>query len=202
MIIAFLVTAAVTFCTVIFAYFTDSIPQSALNIVDDWFIDRFCLFLRLKRREHIPKDVKYGWRRVMEKFTLALSDQQLVTGLAVLIAGFYKRCTMSAYHFGIVISLAWLSSTVHLSTLVVLRDYFLQRPFLRSFKVVGMLSMLCLLFGAEFLTDSPAFQFDLSRCTQCLVRRVRYPEAFPQHKRSRFIQSIWYSYVPGIGLRQ
>ena len=103
----------------------------------------------------------------MENFTLALSDQQLVTGLAVLIAGFYKRCTMSAYHFSIVISLAWLSSTVHLSTPVVLRDYFIQRPFLRSVRVVGMLSMLCLLFVAEFLTDSPAFGFDLSRCIQC-----------------------------------
>ena len=167
MVIAFLVAAAVTFCTVIYAYFTDSVPQSALNVVDYWFIDGFRAFLQLKRREHIPKDVRYGWRRVMEKFTLALSDQQLVTGLAVLIAGFYKRCTMSAYHFSIVISLAWLSSTVHLSTLVVLRDYSIQQPFLRSFRVVGMLSMLCLLFVAEFLTDNPAFELDLSRCIQC-----------------------------------
>ena len=167
MVIAFLVTAAVTFCTVIFAYVTDSIPHTTLNVVDYWFVDGIRGFLRLKPREKIPEDVRDGWKRVVQKFTLALSDQQLVTGLAVLIAGFYKRCTMSTYHFSIVISLAWLSSTVHLSTLVVLRDYFIRSPFLRSIRVVGMLSMLCLLFVAEFLTDSPAFVLDPSRCIQC-----------------------------------
>ena len=35
----------------------------------------------------------------LERFILALSDQQLVTGLAVLIAGFVSTCSMSIYHF-------------------------------------------------------------------------------------------------------
>ena len=57
----------------------------------------------------------------LERLVLIFSDQQLVTGLAMLTAGYIKRYSMSTYNFDIITALAWLSSTAHLSTLAVLR---------------------------------------------------------------------------------
>lgn len=72
--------------------------------------------------------------------------------LAVLIADFYKRCPISVYDFSLITSLGCLSSTVHLSTAFRLREYSTKSSLLRSFTVVGMLTMLCLFFVDEFLT--------------------------------------------------
>lgn len=88
--------------------------------------------------------------RALERFVLALSDQQLVTGLAVLIAGYINRCTMSVYHFNIVTALAWFSSTTHLSTLAVLRVYLINHQGVRNWRVAAMLGILGLLVFAQF----------------------------------------------------
>ena len=88
----------------------------------------------------------------LERFILALSDQQLVTGLAVLIAGFVSTCSMSIYHFNIIAALGWFSSTTHLSTLAVLRVYFIEHPRLRNWRVVAMLSVLVLLIITRVVT--------------------------------------------------
>ena len=88
----------------------------------------------------------------LEKFILTLSDQQLVTGLAVLVAGFVSPCSMSMYHFNIIAALGWFSSTTHLSTLAVLRIYFIEHPRLRNWRVVAMLLVLALLIVAQFIT--------------------------------------------------
>ena len=88
----------------------------------------------------------------LEKFILALSDQQLVTGLAVLIAGIVSPCSMSIYHFNTVAALGWFSSMTHLSTLAVLRVYFIEHPRLRTWRVVAMLFVLVLLIIARVVT--------------------------------------------------
>jgi hypothetical protein len=70
-----------------------------------------------------PKDIetrKAPLKRAIEVFILALSDQQLVTGLAILIAGFVK-CDISIYLFSNVFAIAWFSCMTHLATLTVLR---------------------------------------------------------------------------------
>ncbi len=71
----------------------------------------------------------------IEKLILALSDQQLVAGLAILIAAYIGRCSTTLYHFYIVVSFAWFSSTVHLSTLAVLRVYLINHPRVRDWRV-------------------------------------------------------------------
>jgi hypothetical protein len=82
----------------------------------------------------------------LQRFILALSDQQLVTGVAILTAGILKSCTISWWEFQIVVSLAWFSSTTHLSTLVILWEYLQDYPAVRNWRVGGMLAMLVLLF--------------------------------------------------------
>jgi hypothetical protein len=77
----------------------------------------------------------------LQKFILVLSDQQLVTGFAILVAGILKSCTISWWEFQIVVSLAWFSSTTHLSTLVILWEYLQDHPEVRNWRVGGMLAV-------------------------------------------------------------
>ena len=108
-------------------------------------------------------------RRVegIEHFVLALSDQQLVTGLAVLIAAFTNRCTRSMYHFQIIASLAWFSSTTHLATLTVLRVYLINHAQIRHWRVATMLVILSLLGFSQVLVYG---NVDSSRPVQCYFR--------------------------------
>ena len=85
----------------------------------------------------------------LERFVLALSDQQLVTGLAILIAGYTDRCSRSIYHFRIISALGWFSSTTHLSTLVVLRPYLIDHPRVRNWRVISMVAILGLLIVSQ-----------------------------------------------------
>lgn len=56
-----------------------------------------------------------------------MSDQQLVTGVAILISGYSQlQCSLSMFHWQIIVFLAWFSSMTHLSTLTFLRRYMHQ----------------------------------------------------------------------------
>lgn len=101
----------------------------------------------------------------LERFVLALSDQQLVTGLAVLIAGYTNRCSRSIYHFRIIAALGWFSSTTHLSTLAVLRAYLIDHPRVRDWRVTAMLGV----FGLLVVSQTGTFTTqDNSLPVQCL----------------------------------
>ena len=100
----------------------------------------------------------------LERFILALSDQQLVTGLAVLIAGYTNRCSRSLYHFKIIAALGWFSSTTHLSTLAVLRAYLIDHPRVRDWRVIAMLGI----FGLLVVSQTGTFTTqDISLPVQC-----------------------------------
>ena len=93
----------------------------------------------------------------LERFVLALSDQQLVTGLAVLIAGYTDRCSRSFYHFQIIAVLGWFSSTTHLSTLAVLRTYLIDHPRVRDWRLTAMLAIFGLLVVSQTGTYSTQY---------------------------------------------
>ncbi|ERF73172.1 hypothetical protein EPUS_03013 [Endocarpon pusillum Z07020] len=60
------------------------------------------------------------WCEIIEQLIYGLSDQQLVTGLAVLTAGFVRWNTVLTYHLEIVTDLGFISSNTHLATLAAL----------------------------------------------------------------------------------
>ncbi|KAK5155185.1 hypothetical protein LTS14_006140 [Recurvomyces mirabilis] len=95
-----------------------------------------------------------AWERTLQRAMLALSDQQMVAGIAVLIAGFAGWTTMSVYHWQVVTYLGWLSSNVHLTTLSFLRDYLRHNTLLRRFRLVGMALLVILLIVALVPTIS------------------------------------------------
>ena len=90
--------------------------------------------------------------RLIEKIILNLSDQLLLTGTAVLIAGFSTHCSISVYHFTMISVLAWFALNVHIVTIVVILQYLQDRPVLRNWRAVLMSCM------AAFLTTSTIMQ--------------------------------------------
>jgi hypothetical protein len=84
-------------------------------------------------------------KRVLKQVILGFADQQLVTGLAILIAGYMKYCTISVYHFNVVTELAWLSSVTHLLSVSCLRGYFVEHPGIRDSRAIGMVCFLIML---------------------------------------------------------
>ena len=108
------------------------------------------------------------WVPVIERLVLSVSDQQLLTGLAVLIAALWTHCTISVYHFAMVNDLAWFSATVHLITLGVLQDYLLQRPVLRNWRVVLMVSLAVLLTASTVMEGHYEWYDSWPYDAQCL----------------------------------
>lgn len=107
-------------------------------------------------------------RKGLNAFILALSDQQLVTGLAMITAALAQRCSISCYEFQVVNSLAWLSSTTHLITLIVLQEHFLENKVVRNYRAFGMLSMFVLLSYVT-IVSSASYSADKSSPILCIM---------------------------------
>ena len=144
--VSFWVTAGFTILATWWGYFRNSVrvPQNGADWVLKWpvvCVARVVSTLggRLltieQRRQRQRQEQRHGWlpnpesilakaspsaQEMIEGFTLSLSDQQLVTGLALLIAVFFKG-NISVYTMLLSVSIARFSTTIHLTTLVVLR---------------------------------------------------------------------------------
>lgn len=112
------------------------------------------------------------WVPVIKKLALNLSDQQLLTGLAVLIAGFWTHCSISVYHFALVNDLAWFSATVHLTTLDMLQDYLIERPVFRNWRVALALAMALLLVASTVMRGHYEWYDSWPYDAQCLFNNL------------------------------
>ena len=82
-----------------------------------------------------------NWSEPLRTAVLAFSDQQSVTGIAILVSGYSQLAScqpMTVYNWQITVDLAWFSSITHLTTLTCLRNYFQQRPALRIWRLSCM----------------------------------------------------------------
>ena len=138
-IMAFLVSAYMTFAAVLLAYITGMVENELLGVVDRR------LFRVRSRIQNHPRI-----QTALRKFVLSLSDQQIVTGIAIMAAGLrgLAKGTISTYHYQIVLYLAWLSSSVHLSAISLLTPYLSEYHGLRTWRLIGMLTLLVMLLVA------------------------------------------------------
>jgi len=149
------------------------------NAIDQWISHYFrrLPFLR------ISKDRAAFWRPVLERLILLLSDYQLLFGVAILIAGYWKHCSISVYHFSLVVDLAFFSNT-HMTSLSILTCYLQERPTLRNWRVCIMVLMLIMLLAALALASNPLWGASTSCPAQCLFDQtdrdlaVTYPYMF------------------------
>ena len=132
-ILAFVLTAYITFSLVVIGYGFGCIPDESLGTLD-------------RRLFKIKSRTSPVWTYVLEKVVLMLSDQQIITGIAILAAGYVKRCSISVYHYQVVVYLSWMSSSTHLVTLTVLRRYLREARSIRNWRVAGMSVLFVMLF--------------------------------------------------------
>jgi hypothetical protein len=119
-----------------------------LNILDRHFLQWVWA-----RSQSAPR-ISSHWTRVLQKVILHFSDSHIVTGLAILTAGFIQSCRLSIYHFHIVIYLGWMASSTHLTTLTMLRSYLRRHRPVLKWRVVAMMAMFVMLFAALALANS------------------------------------------------
>ena len=134
-------------------------PIGLLSELDDAFVRRYSPFRKLISQK--PANEKY---KAFQHFVLALSDQQIVTGLAIFIIAYSRHCTMFTYHFFLIVAMVWFSSTTHLSTLVVLKDYLDGSPGLKYSRLIGMLTTFIMLFVGLLVLYT---NYDLRVRVQC-----------------------------------
>lgn len=87
---------------------------------------------------------------------LAISDQQLVTGLAMLIGAFSQlNCGISFYHWQVATTLAWFASITHLATLPFLQEFLQRHKFLLCLRVMLMSGVAIMLSIALLRSGNP-----------------------------------------------
>lgn len=88
-----------------------------------------------------------------------MSDLQIVTGFSILISGFTQlRCGLTAYHWLLIVKLAWFSSLTHLSCLRLLRTYLYSRASERLWRLLAMGALAIMLAVGLFSTGNSRWQ--------------------------------------------
>ncbi|KAG7404613.1 hypothetical protein Forpi1262_v018451 [Fusarium oxysporum f. sp. raphani] len=95
---------------------------------------------------------------------LALADTQLVTGIAIMVSGYYSlSCGLSAYHWKTILYLAWFSCLTHLSALTCLRAYLNVHETARAWRLSLMSALLVLVFVGFIPTGHFNFEFEAEK---------------------------------------
>ncbi|KAK8059480.1 hypothetical protein PG996_009410 [Apiospora saccharicola] len=141
-------TAYIVLALILRAYWYGVLPAYALQR-----IDRHFFFSRQKEANH-------RGRRVLEEVILIFSDQQLLTGLGVLITGYILtfNSDLTYYHWRYVVSLAWMSSTVHLMSLSVLRGRLWRNPVTCTVRLCAIGTVFALLIVAFIPTVTSGYK--------------------------------------------
>lgn len=131
-LLGFLATAYLTFLFVVVYYLTGCVEETFTNEIDKMFLAKCSLrkYFKSVRRLELT----------LQRAVLIFSDQQVVTGIALLSSGFAQlKSGIAVYHWQILVYLAWFSSLTHLTTLTVLRQYFQDNDVARLWRSILML---------------------------------------------------------------
>lgn len=199
MTIAFVTTSLIAFLTALIGYFCLSIPAYLLNDLDVVIING------CRKAFGCTNDIKtvkqasnLARSEALQSFVLPLIDQQLVTGMALLIASFARHSSMTVYSMNVTAALAMLSGDIHSITLPLvrlkLRHYTLSKH-IRVLFMIGsfvMLSYVTILTFGTFWQDQIFVSCGVSRFT---LKGVDVSNCVAQ---LYVLISIMFSYVRGI----
>jgi hypothetical protein len=140
---------------------------------------------RLNHRSPIQSPTQRRCSEALVAFTRVLSDQQLITGFAILIAAISSRCQISLYEWHVVTSLAYFSATTHSLSLDVLRGYLEKHVWVRYSRILFTVVFL-VFFSFVFVVDYsvsraggkmtwPTRHTNSGTIVQCLFLRVGSP---------------------------
>ncbi|KAH0562533.1 hypothetical protein GP486_002781 [Trichoglossum hirsutum] len=187
--IAFVSTAYLTLVMILLYYMVDSYSETTSQHLPNP-VDRSVLEF-VWRKLGRPSNL---WEKELQKVVLMFSDQQLVTGIAILGSGYSQlRCGLSSYHWQITAYLAWFSSVTHLATLTALRQYFRKYPVIRNWRACFMI-VLAVMLGVS-LVPTGSEEWSDSLPAQCYFGEYPFssgPNNTPPMAISIFVLSISY----------
>ncbi|KAK6863563.1 hypothetical protein PG995_000091 [Apiospora arundinis] len=195
-ILAFVLTLIITFCTVLYTYLSVSLPRTAYNDFDALVIP--VRFVRTLPNSGDETTDKKGRKRLdaWTSLVLAMSDQHLVTGTAMLIttyaitggAGGLDR-QRSVYSLRVATSLATCAAIVHISTLSVLRFRFSHRTVDSATRHVAIVVFVGLTFGARIASSFTSDE-DNSLCVSESSVRCGLDKADPKPAMIRIAATV------------
>jgi hypothetical protein len=153
-LIGFLTPAYLTLIIAIIYYLVAADQRATKNLVDQ-------LVIKFLTRNKTLK-LSQRWGESLEKIVLMFSDIQVITGIAILAGAFSQlRCGISVYHWQILVYLAWFSSLTHLTSLTLMRQFFMGNSLLRYSRIFLMFATIALLVVALLPTGMGSW-FDVN----------------------------------------
>ena len=167
---AFVVTSFITLCLSLAHEVITLHGENKGYWIDVTFGQLFEIGLQAIFKERLTDERRQKLRSVLEAVILSLSDQQILVGLAMLLAGIIRMCSISAYHFTIVSDLGWFASNTHLITLSVLQSHFRlpQHHVQRDWRVVLILLIFAFLVTYQILQANGYWYDNYSSHAKCL----------------------------------
>lgn len=113
--------------------------------------------------------------KTLRKLVLGFSDQQLVTDIAILLITFiyFPDRQISIYHFTLMIDMTWFASNTHLIILMILADYFMVHPSMRTWRLLAIIEMGALLFVATILMCNESWTGTFNCPASCLTQDMK-----------------------------
>ncbi|KAM3540431.1 hypothetical protein ARSEF1564_006667 [Beauveria bassiana] len=190
---SFVASVTLTIFTIAWVYARGKLPAHRYNSVDVQFLSTFFWRSHLVIRRRLSSSTETPPRappdpsahprlsrqnaavrrekklKAYERLILAVSDQQLITGFALLVstnvicASKELSRTWSVYSYQIATSSAFFAALTHLSCVTVLRDYFLVHKALRGLRFGSMGVILIILIANLAIGQSDIKDADKSR---------------------------------------
>jgi hypothetical protein len=138
-LISFFFSATAVFLVVLYGYFTKSLPSDLYQPADYCILNTRETFRGHQRPTGslvgVQSQRQQRRSQVIVAFLKTLTDQQLITGLTILIATVATRCQTTVFELRIVTVLAYFTATSHALSLGVLRGYLYQHTWARGCRV-------------------------------------------------------------------
>lgn len=134
------------------------------NVIDCWFAAKFRRFIPF----HTTDDQLSFWQPILQTVIMNLSEQQFLTGIAMLTAGLWKHCSISVYHFSLVFDLGWFASVTQLITMSTLATHLRKDKTRRNVRVFLMIVMMALLLTYVVLRSHKDWYMYWTTPAQCL----------------------------------
>ncbi|PLB44836.1 hypothetical protein P170DRAFT_267913 [Aspergillus steynii IBT 23096] len=113
-------------------------------------------FLRWKNTDYPGPGIS---KQACSRGLIMLSDQQLVTGTAILVVSFAKHKSMTQYHFEIACTLAWMAYAVHDTIIVAALDHIRAHPEMRWWRALWISILFPMLFVSQLVTFHDKFLY-------------------------------------------
>lgn len=196
-VFSFLISITFIFLAIILAYLCRWLPNARYSAIDDAFISKIHSFLPWSNSScsnpcpqgHQSQQRERARTRAFQSFMLAMSDQQLITGVALTITTTFMTFTdhlsetFSVYSLQIATRLGYLSCIVHLCLVSLLREHFDTNKGSRNFRVILVAIFLILLILCMVVSESVTLRFNRRISVKCARQNFRFVDP----KRPRYV---------------